>query len=112
MIIFCPGPPAVLWIESTKKDENPTIFSVGFYPPQTPTSVHWSKDFTPVDNVTGIDIKVYQKNITIEMYGKSIVHKSHVTSLTVNQRSACVYSVVLKNEFGEYSHQFKIEASK
>lgn len=106
------GPPTVLWIKSTETDEKSTIFSVGFYSPQIPTSVKWTKDDFPVGNFTGIDIMVYQKNITIEMYGKSKVHKGQVTSLTVKERSTSVFSVVLKNEFGEYSHQFQIEAGK
>lgn len=46
------------------------------------------------------------------MYGKPLVYKGYITSLTVNERSASVYSVMLINEFGEYSHQFTIEAGK
>lgn len=112
MILSFSGPPKLLWIKSTEKHEDPNIFALGFYSPQAPTSVHWTKDYILVENITGIDVKVFQKNITIKMYGKQLVHIGHVTSLTVQERSSSVYSVVLKNEFGEYSHQFQTQPGK
>lgn len=85
---------------------------MSFYSPQLPISVQWTKDFTPVDNFTGLDVKLYKENITINMDGIKVVHIGQITSLTVQERSTSVYSVVLKNELGEYSHQFHTKASK
>ncbi|VDI19587.1 Hypothetical predicted protein [Mytilus galloprovincialis] len=106
------GPPKVLWIKSTEKHENPTIFSVSFYSPEIPTSVQWTQDFTSVDNFTGVVVRVLENNITFDMHGKPSVHIGHVTSLTVHKRSTSVYKVMLKNELGEYSHLFQIQAGR
>lgn len=78
-----------------------------FYSWHSPTFVHWTKDHTPVDNFTGLFVNVYEKNLTVNMYGKPMVNLGYETSLTVNERSSSVYSVVLKNKFGEYSHHFQ-----
>lgn len=85
---------------------------MSFYSQQTPTYVHWTKDYIPVENFTGLVVKVYEQNITFNMYGKPLVHIGHVTCLIVNERSTSVYSFRLKNEFGDYSHQFPVLAGK
>lgn len=74
-VTIFPGPPQILRIKFT---EHPTKFSVSFHSQQAPTSVHWLKDYTPVENLTGLVVTVFKQNMTIKMYGKPLVHIDHM----------------------------------
>lgn len=74
--------------------------------------IKWSKDDLPLGNSTDFELVTHRHNISVDSDGVLMVFSGYRTSLTIAKRLSGVYTILLRNEFGEYEHKFAIPAGK
>lgn len=104
-LIFFVGPPIAV---SIRRQRKPIVLSLLYYSSTKLTGTHWVKNEISIDNFQGYNVQTSEQNFTLHMYGKPVQLLGCITNLTLDGKHSGQYSIVLSNEFGEYSHTFQL----